>query len=130
MKINKFKLSLLNILINSENPKISNITSEDTNYIIVTCTDNSIFSIQIQETAFCKYMLNNILQDNEADLEVKQYLSTHTREEFLNEMDNLHENYPKFYESLIVLMKILEMGIISLSTYESIMEKLRGKLLP
>jgi len=128
MKIKTFKRTLVNILKKAKSNSISDIYSDGYDYINILCNDNSVFSIQIQEAIFSKYMLNNTLQDVATDVATRQYLENHTREDFLEELDHLHIENPDIFEKLIILMKIKEMGIISHSSMLEIVEKLEHKL--
>lgn len=131
MEINTFIKTLLHILEGYNGTEFQDITSDDDmDCILVTCTDGSVFNVQIRESSTHTQAVGSDIQNSKIDLAVEQYILTHTREDFLNEIYLFRQNNSELFEIFVILWKIADLGIISFSTMNILMERVRFKLSP
>lgn len=86
------------------------------------------FYIQVRERTANTQAVGTAVKNSAIDPEVEQYILTHTREDFLNEIYLFRQDNSEYFEIFVILWKITDMGIISYSTMNNLMERVRSKL--
>lgn len=131
METNTFIKALIHILKDYNGIEFQDITSDDDmDCILVTCTDDSVFNIQVRKSPADMQAVGAAVKNSAIDLEIEQYILTHTREDFLNEIYLFRQDNSEYFEIFVILWKIMDMGIISFSTMNNLMERVRSKLFP
>lgn len=113
--------NMLHTLLNQNKNIISTVNFIDAETcFIIKCTDNSKFSLTIQDiTTYYVNSLNGTINYRKQSIE--DYTATHTEKDFLSDLSCLKKENPYVFQILIALMKLLELRIISHDTAKSIM---------
>lgn len=116
---------LLFQLFNENDTFIQDIDLNDSdNYFLITCIDGSRFSLSVQETlTFLTSEPNLITELTQTRFE--SYITTHTKSDYLSELEWLAKNNPYVFQILLVILKLSELNIISDPTAQDIMTKLQ-----
>ena len=107
MDVNSFQKILVDILYNSDDELIKNVT-ENENNISVTCTNNKEFSINLRKSTFHESLVHNSLNTNLDD--------------FKKSVENIYDKDPFLIRILITMLNLMQMDIISTTTFLNIME--------
>lgn len=119
-----FKNLLFQIL-NQNNTFISNLELNDTdNYFLISCVDGSKFSLSIQETV-TRFVIDPNINKKSIQKQLNSYIENHTKTDFLSEIEWLAHNNPYIFQILLVVLKLLELHIISYQLAEDIMIQIR-----
>lgn len=120
----RFKDLLFQIL-NENDTFISDIELNDSeNYFLINCIDNSKFSLFIQES-ITHFVIDPDINKQSARKQFESYIETHTKDDFLSEIEWLAHNNPYVFQILVVVLKLSELHIISQETAQDIMTQIR-----
>lgn len=103
MTLADIQLLVFNTL--STHPQISHILNSD-HSLIVNCTDNSNFYINILESK------RTFIHDSQEEKIVDEYFATHSDIDFAKDILGLTSTHPGFFFYFMIFMKLEEMGII------------------
>ena len=103
MTLADFQTLISNTLSNQE--EIIHILNSDTS-LLVNCTDGSNFFINILESK------QTFIHDDYAEKYVNEYMTTHSKEDFAQDILNLASHHSVFLLYFMIFTKLEEMGVI------------------
>lgn len=116
---------LLFQLFNENDTFIQDIDLNDSNnYILITCIDGSRFSLSVQEPLTFLTSEPDLITELTQD-RFESYIATHTKSDYLSELEWLAKNNPYVFQILLVVLKLSELSIISESMAQDIMTRLQ-----
>lgn len=116
---------LLFQLFNENDTFIQDIDLNDSNnYFLITCIDGSRFSLSVQEPLTFLTSESNLITEL-TKYRFESYIATHTKLDYLLELEWLNKNNPYVFQILLVILKLSELNIISESMAQDIMTKLQ-----
>ena len=89
----------------SQQDKIRHILNSDTS-LLVSCTDESNFFINILESK------RTFIHDGQEEKHADEYLTTHSDEDFAQDILDLTTTHPGFFLYFMIFTKLEELGII------------------
>lgn len=120
----RFKDLLFQIL-NENDTFIDDIELNDSsNYFVISCIDGSKFSLSIQE-AVTHFVVSQDAREEQTHENFDSCIESHTKEDFLSELNWLARENPYVFQILRVTLKLSELHIISLEMAEDIMAQIR-----
>lgn len=120
----RFKDLLFQIL-NENDTFISDIELNDSeNYFLINCIDNSKFSLSVQD-AVTRFVIDPDIAEHSAQQQFESYIETHSKDDFLSEIEWLAQNNPYVFQILVVVLKLSELHIISEEMAQEIMTQIR-----
>lgn len=112
MDINEFKDKVFELL-NESDLDITDLELEDRyNRLIVSLGDHTNFVVRMYPIDSKIPKWGDTTIENEVSDDIQEYVDTHTREEFLVDIDALVATNPVYYRIYFVLMKLVELGLI------------------
>lgn len=116
---------LLFQLFNENDTFIQDIDLDDSNnYFLITCIDGSRFSLSVQEPLTFLTSEPDLITELTQD-RFDSYITTHTKSDYLSELEWLVKNNPYVFQILLVVLKLSELNIISESMAQDIMSRLQ-----
>lgn len=122
MKLSILKDQLFE-LINDSDIAISDIeTNDKQNTMKITTYDGNAFLISLQEM---REQQNIPLEHNcSVDEIITEYMATHTKEDYLKDLETLYESNPFLFQIMCCCAKLQEMELMSDAEYHRIMYEL------